>query len=255
VPSVNWIDDLDFFVTPVFIVVRETVSKEIVLSADKGNGLQIGAAFVRRDAQIILELGLQNQSSAAVNGLAMQFNKNSFGLAPTAVQLASPFILPGMSGEATVPITITPNQLNPTGPPSNIIQMAIKAGFQGQDKVMYFQMVIPLHVLFIENGRLDRDEYLATWKGIQEEHFRDINIGLGVTPETIKRKFEANRLFFIAPRAAPPQEFLYFSARLVTNQVLLLELSLGPAGCKACAKTRNVELVTLFLQSVQQLLG
>jgi AP-1 complex subunit beta-1 len=254
-PGPNLIDDFDFLTTPAQPPVSSS-AKELVLPADKGNGLQISAAFVRRDNQAVLELSLNNQSPVGVNGLAMQFNKNCFGLAPLGVQLNVPIIMPGMSGEATVPTVFNQTQLAAPGTPvSNIIQMAIKATFQGQDKVLYFQMAIPIHVLFVENGKLDRDEYLGTWKTISEEHFRDINLGFGQNADTIQRRFESNRLFFIAKRSVQQQEFLYFSGRLPTGPVMLLELSLGPSGSKACCKTKNPELVNVFLQSVQSLLS
>lgn len=245
--------DEDFFSAPVPIP-SVSIPREIVIPADKGSGLQISAGFVRRNGQVILELGLQNRGSTTVNNLAMQFNKNSFGLAPLGVQLASP-IMPGLTSDATVPISFNQNQLSPPGTPINPnVQMAIKIIFQDQEKILYFQLAVPLPVLFSENGKLEREEYLNTWKAIAEEHFQDINIGFGLTSESIQRTLESHRIFFIARRSAQQQEFLYFSARMSTGPVLLLELAMG-SGCKACCKTRNTELVSVFLQSVQSLLG
>lgn len=250
--SGNLLDDFDFLSTPAVTTPPVRSSRELVLTADKGYGLQINGAFVRREGQIFLELGISNQSGIAANGIAVQFNKNSFALFPTGVQLASPFIMPGQSTDAIVSITLNPGHLNP-GPANNIIQTALKASFQGQeDKIVYFQIPIPLHVLFVENGKLEREEYLNIWKQIAEEHFRDVNLGSN-NIDTITKKFETNRLFFIARRSVQQQEFLYFSAKTTTNAVLLLELALGPTGSKACVKTRNTELVPLFHQTVQSL--
>jgi len=251
--SKNFLDDLDFLSTP-SPVVSQGSPKEIVVTADKGYGLQVGAAFVRNNGQITLELSLNNQSSSPINQIALLFNKNTFGLAPGAVQLTSPSILSRQTAEANSIISLNPNQISQGAPASNIIQTALKAAFQGLgDKVLYFQIPIQLHVLFIENGKLDRGEYLDIWKQIQEEQYRDINLGLGLNADSITSRFESNRLFFIARRAVQQQEFLYFSAKLQLGAVLLLELSLGPGGTKACAKTRS-DLVQPFLQSVQNLL-
>jgi len=251
--SKNFLDDLDFLSTP-SPVVSQGSPKEIVVTADKGYGLQVGAAFVRNNGQITLELSLNNQSSSPINQIALLFNKNTFGLAPGVVQLTSPSILSGQTAEANSIISLNPNQISQGAPASNIIQTALKAAFQGLgDKVLYFQIPIQLHVLFVENGKLDRGEYLDIWKQIQEEQYRDINLGLGLNADSITSRFESNRLFFIAKRSVQQQDFLYFSAKLQLGAVLLLELSLGPSGTKACAKTRS-DLVQPFLQSVQNLL-
>jgi len=251
IQSGNLLDDFDFLSTPTPPV---RPSRELVLTADKGYGLQINGTFVRRDGQIFLELGFTNQSATAVSGIAVQFNKNSFALFPTGVQMTSPFIMPGQSADAIVSITYNPSHLNP-GPANNVIQTALKASFQGQeDKIMYFQIPVQLHVLFVENGKLEREEYLNIWKQIGEEHFQD-GFGAINAVDTITKKFETNRLFFIARRSVQQQEFLYFSAKTATDAVLLLELALGPNGSKACVKTRNTELVQLFHQTVQSLLN
>jgi len=164
-------------------------------------------------------------------------------------------VMPGQSADATVPISFNPSQLSSAVPASNIIQTALKVSFQGQDKIVYFQVPFQLSLLFLENGKLEKDDYLNTWRQISEEHFKDISLGLGMNADTVTRKLESSRLFFIARRNLQQQEFLYFSAKTTAGAVLLLELSLGPSGSKICVKTRNTELVTLFHQAVQSLLN
>jgi len=255
--TTNLIDDLDFLSTPSpSQAPPQTTSKDLVLSADKGFGLQISGAFVRRDGQVFLELGLMNQGPVPISGIAIQFNKNSFALVPGGVQMNTPFLVPGQSADAIFPLSVNPNQFNP-GPANHIIQTALKATFQGQgDKVVYFQLPIQLHLLFLESGKLERDEYLGTWKLIAEEHFKDVNLGLGLNnADAILKKLENSNLFFTARRSVQQHELLYFSAKTATNAVLLLELAVGPGGAKACVKTRNAELVPLFHQTIQYLLN
>jgi AP-1 complex subunit beta-1 len=247
--GINLLDDFDFLSTPAAPVTQKS-PKEVVLTADKGYGLQVSAAFLRRDGQVALELTLLNQSPAPVSGVAVQFNKNSFAFSPAGVQMTTQVILPGQSGDATVSVSVNPGQLS-SGPASNIIQTALKAG----DKVLYFQVAVPLHVLFVENGKLEREEYLNIWKQIAEEHFQDVALSYGSNVDVVTKKLESNRLFFIARRSVQQQEFLYFSAKTTTNAVLLLELSVGPSGSKACVKTRSTELVALFHQTIQSLLN
>jgi len=233
---------------------QQASSKELVLTADKGYGLQVSAAFVRKSGQVILEMTLFNQSSVSITQVGIIFNKNSFGLTPTGVQLSVPAIMQGQTVEATANVSVNPNQQN-LGPANNLIQTALKATFQGQgDKVLYFQVPIQFQVLFIENGRLERDEYLRIWKGIAEEHFKDVNIGMGLkgNADAIVKKFETNRLFFIA---RTPQQVMYFSAKIQSDVVLLLELSSWTNNAKICVKAYNTELVPLFHQTVQTILA
>jgi len=250
----NLIDDWD--ITPQQTPPPLTTPKEIVLTSDKGNGIQLSAAFTRRDGQVILDLTIWNQGPFPATGFAFQFNKNSFGLMPGPVQLAIPFVGPSQTGDATVSITFTPNQLT-NSPMNNMIQVAMKATFQGQgDKVVYFQIPIKVSVLFVENGKLEKVEYLNTWKTISEEHFQDITLGIGNTNvDSIVQKLEANRLFFIAQRVVDSQTFIYFSAKTISNAVLLLELSLGGMGTKTCAKTHNSEWIPVLHQTVASILA
>jgi hypothetical protein len=53
------------------------VDKKVLLSADKGKGLEVRGAFVRRGGSgPILALTLANFSNAPMDGFMVQFNKN-----------------------------------------------------------------------------------------------------------------------------------------------------------------------------------
>ncbi len=56
------------------------VTKELVLPPDRGYGLQVAGAFVRRDGQLYLDLNLSNHTQVPITGLAIQFNKNRLRL-------------------------------------------------------------------------------------------------------------------------------------------------------------------------------
>lgn len=90
----------------------------------------------------------------------------SFGIAPTPLQVTS--IMPGQSVETSLLLVQNPNLLNSSLPLNNIIQVAIKNNLG----VFYFQLSIPLHILFNEKGQLSREEYIMKWKNIPEEHFK-----------------------------------------------------------------------------------
>jgi hypothetical protein len=108
--------------------------------------------------------------------------------------------MPGQSVDATLALTFHPSMLSNT-PTSPAIQVALKNNVG----VFYFQLNLPLQVLFTESGAINRDEYGALWKAIQEEHFKDILLGGASDPASIQRKLQAQNLFYIARRAAGPQ--------------------------------------------------
>lgn len=78
------------------------------LPADKGKGLEIHGSFTRRNGVIYMDMQFTNKAMQAMNGFAIQLNKNSFGLVPGA-PLSVPSLPPGGTVEASLP-------MNPTGP-------------------------------------------------------------------------------------------------------------------------------------------
>jgi len=235
---------LDFFSTPQ----KEVVTKDVVLPADKGAGMQISGAFTRKDGQILLELTFANHTGSPMTGFALQFNKNSFGMTPA--QPSIPVVMPGQSADCSLLLSSSPNLLNPTPPLSNFMQVAVKNNVG----VYYFQIAMPLYVLFSESGKLEREEYLALWKNISQEHYSDVTQLAVADANVLQNKLQARNMFYIARRAVQGAEFLYFSSK-VNDAVLLLELQLSGGSAKICVKTAREEMVPLFSQAVLLLLA
>jgi len=248
--SKNILDDLDFLsVAP--SPVAQFSPKEIVLPADRASGMQVSAAFVRRDGHPCLDLSFSNMSSVPLSGFAIKFNVNSFGVGPSQPQMN--VVMPGQTAESLLALAVHPSMQSNT-PISTAIQVAVKNNVG----VFYFQLNMPLQVLFTESGAINRDEYGALWKAIQDEHFKDISLGGVSDPAGIQKKLQAQNLFYISRRAAGPQEVMYFSAKVPFKQEeapLLLELSVGPQGCKSCCKSRYVDLIPSFEIAVANLLA
>lgn len=243
------LDDLDFFNTSQSQPQQKS-PKEVVLGADKGNGMQVSAAFVRQNGQTVLDMTFSNMSGTPFGEFAIQFNKNSFGLAPSQPNVA--FLNPGQSAESPLFITTHPVMLPApnTAPFNNFVQMCVKNNV-GK---FYFQMAIPLHSIFSESGALSREDYLNLWKATADEHFVDLP-PVNVDIDSLVRKFQSRNVFFVARRTVPNQgEMLYFSVKLISEVVILLELTIGPQGIRACTRTKNVEYIPYFEQSLNQLL-
>lgn len=94
-----------------------------------------------------------------MSNFAIQFNKNSFGIAPT-IPLNVGAVQPGQSLEASL-------NLNTNGPvqrmdPLTTLQVAIKNNVD----IFYYACQIPIQILFGEDGQLDKRVFLTTWKDI-----------------------------------------------------------------------------------------
>lgn len=61
-----------------------TIPKVVWLPAEKGKGLEISGTFSRRNGQVSMDMTFTNKAMQAMSGFAVQLNKNSFGLVPTA---------------------------------------------------------------------------------------------------------------------------------------------------------------------------
>lgn len=138
---------------------------ELLLPSTKGKGLELSATFVRRGGQPSMELKLENKAMSAMGGFAIQFNKNSFSLAP-----AQPLAVPGGSLAPRQCVSVS-LPLNTSGvaqrmEPLTLLQIAIKNNVD----VFYMAAQLPLHVLFGEDGEMDKRVFLQTWKDIAPQN-------------------------------------------------------------------------------------
>jgi AP-1 complex subunit beta-1 len=56
--------------------------EKVWLPSGKGKGLEIAGTFSRRGGQVYMDFTFANRSLQPMGDFAIQFNKNSFGLAP-----------------------------------------------------------------------------------------------------------------------------------------------------------------------------
>eukprot|EP00934_Nitzschia_sp_Nitz4_P004343 Nitzschia sp. Nitz4//scaffold16_size188269//138826//141568//NITZ4_001810-RA/size188269-augustus-gene-0.97-mRNA-1//-1//CDS//3329538574//4333//frame0 len=237
-----------------------------VVGPEKSNGIEVHAGFRQLNGTIRLEMEMTNVGSPAdIQALAIQLNKNSFGLSPSSQQIVfSPPIKTGASGTNTVEMVVTPNMLAPVqnGQPANPqVQIAIKNMQTGN--VFYFAVNFNLEALFSANGAMERTAFIENWKGIDDRKELYATVGdlpaSSVDIDSVIQKFKANNVFFIARRPVPNaegQEVVYFSMRTLTNMEFLAELTFkqGVNACKICLKTENTSYGTLAKQALESLL-
>ncbi|KOB65461.1 Beta adaptin [Operophtera brumata] len=137
--------------------------------------------------------------------------------------------------------------------PLNNMQVAIKNNVD----VFYFACLIPAHVLFTEDGQLDKRVFLTTWKEIPAANeVQHTLANVGGNADAIAHKMTLNNIFTIAKRNVEGQDMLYQSLKLSNNIWVLLELKLQPGNPEATLslKSRTVEVAQCIFQAYESIL-
>ncbi|RTG85543.1 AP-1 complex subunit beta-1 [Schistosoma bovis] len=196
--------DTGFFVPPA----------TVLLEAARGKGLEIRGTFSRKTAtaQVFMELTLTNNALTPMSGFAIQFNKNSFGLVPSqALNVPTP-LMPHQSVNVSLPLATT-------GP------IAVKNNID----VFYFATLVPMHILFVEDGEMDKRVFLATWKDIPSQNEQQFTLSpKNLTADACSSKLRQNNVFTIAKRNLDGQDMLYQSMKLTNGIWVLAELKIQP---------------------------
>uniref|UniRef100_A0A8C7PG57 Adaptor related protein complex 1 subunit beta 1 n=1 Tax=Oncorhynchus mykiss TaxID=8022 RepID=A0A8C7PG57_ONCMY len=187
------------------------------LPAMKAKGLEISGTFARRAGVIQMELVLTNKAMSVMTDFAIQFNRNSFGLAPAGpLQVLTP-LGPNQTIEVSLP-------LSTVGPvmkmdPLNNLQVAVKNNID----VFYFSCQYPISMLFVEDGKMERQVFLATWKDIPNDNESQFQIQ-DCHLNSASNKLQGSNIFTIAKRTVEGQDMLYMSIKLSNGIWVLAEL-------------------------------
>eukprot|EP00051_Salpingoeca_urceolata_P014031 m.177822 g.177822 ORF g.177822 m.177822 type:complete len:871 (+) comp17972_c0_seq1:139-2751(+) len=224
--------------------------KELWLQASKGKGLEVTGTFARRDGAMSMDMTFTNRSAGELGDFAIQFNKNSFGLAPAA-PLSVPTLAAGQSHDVSLP-------LNNSGAvqrmdPLTKLMVAVKTSVE----VVYFSCMVHGHVLLSEDGKMEKADYLAAWKQIPDEQEAACVIS-GVTAGTagVVRTLQANNVFLVAKRSVDGQDLCYLSFKFINNIVVMAELTLHPGEptSKLSLKTVTADIVGLVQEFFEGIL-
>ncbi|KAF0981045.1 hypothetical protein FDP41_012833 [Naegleria fowleri] len=228
-------------------LVRPVPPKKLLLTADKGKGLQV-YGVINRNPRGNLEflVTFENLSQQPITGYACKFNTNTFGFVPGQVQATG--IMPGQKTDGVIPILPGTNESDKV---SNLLQIALKTDLG----VAYFQDYIPFSALFIENGLVDRDTYLSIFQSIPDETESSTdatNASAGNNGALIAR-LQAHNVFFVADHQQDNLTNLYFSAKFNygTEEVIVVIEVVVPNGSNQCKiNTRCAE--TQFIPFIEQ---
>uniref|UniRef100_A0A8C5FWK1 AP complex subunit beta n=1 Tax=Gadus morhua TaxID=8049 RepID=A0A8C5FWK1_GADMO len=188
------------------------IPKSVWLPAVKAKGLEICGTFSRRQGHMYMDMTFTNKALQHMSDFAIQFNKNSFGMIPTSPLPIHTPLMPSQTIEVSLP-------LNTIGPvmkmdPLNNLQVAVKNNID----VFYFSGLIPLNIFFVEDGKMERQVFLATWKDIPTR----------MNCNTVSGKLQSNNIYTIAKRNVEGQDMLYQSLKLTNGIWILAELRIQP---------------------------
>ncbi|XP_065746400.1 AP-1 complex subunit beta-1 isoform X6 [Phocoena phocoena] len=197
--------------------------KAVWLPAMKAKGLEISGTFTRQVGSISMDLQLTNKALQVMTDFAIQFNRNSFGLAPAApLQVHAP-LSPNQTVEISLPLNTVGSVMKME--PLNNLQVAVKNNID----VFYFSTLYPLHILFVEDGKMDRQMFLATWKDIPNENEAQFQIrDCPLNAEAVSSRLQSSNIFTIAKRNVEGQDMLYQSLKLTNGIWVLAELRIQP---------------------------
>uniref|UniRef100_A0A671V210 AP complex subunit beta n=1 Tax=Sparus aurata TaxID=8175 RepID=A0A671V210_SPAAU len=193
--------------------------KSIWLPAMKAKGLEISGTFARRAGVIQMEMTLTNKAMSIMTDFAIQFNRNSFGLAPAGpLQVLTP-VGPNQSIEVALPLS-TVGPVMKMEPLTNL-QVAVKNNID----VFYFSSQYPISMLFVEDGKMERQVFLATWKDIPNDNEAQFQIkDCHLNSDAASSKLQGSNVFTIAKRTVEGQDMLYQSMKLTNGIWVLAEL-------------------------------
>uniref|UniRef100_A0A3Q3WVN6 Uncharacterized protein n=1 Tax=Mola mola TaxID=94237 RepID=A0A3Q3WVN6_MOLML len=195
--------------------------KAVWLPAVKAKGLEISGTFSRRQGHMYMDMTFTNKALQHMNDFAEL--SSHFGVIPTSPLPIHTPLMPSQSIELSLPI-------NTIGPvmkmdPLNNLQVAVKNNID----VFYFSVLIPLNIFFVEDGKMERQVFLATWKDIPNENELQYQIKeCHLNADTVSGKLQNNNIYTIAKRNVEGQDMLYQSLKLTNGIWILAELRIQP---------------------------
>eukprot|EP00038_Savillea_parva_P005228 m.150058 g.150058 ORF g.150058 m.150058 type:complete len:632 (-) comp11679_c2_seq2:1760-3655(-) len=219
------------------------------VTAAAGNGLEITGTFGRANGNPVMEMTFKNTTGTALSDFAVQFDANSFKLINAAPLTVGP-IAPGASAQVNMPLH-TGGQLGRRDP-LNKLNIAFKA--TGLAGITYMSLEVPYNVLLTEDGRLEKQPYLALWGEIPDETTSQLS-GVPGTTEDIMTRCRNNNIFDIAKRNVGGNDVCYFSLRFINGLDVLAELTmLGGGSVKVALKAKQPAVTGCATQVFKDLL-
>lgn len=215
-------------------------------------GLKLGGSFRRTGGKMFMDIQAQNCGQGQLVGHALKFNSNSFQLQPDNMNLQIAPLAPQQMGSCSVSLN-TSGQMQVQKP-----LMAIQIAIKNNAGVSYFTAHPPLHMYYVEDGALGRDAFLGMWKSLSPESENKASVeGIKAkSPDMLSSQLKESNMFLVAQmKGKEGQCVMYFSAKLVNNIAILVEIAIWSGGrADVALKTKNAALGEPFHASMKELL-
>jgi len=234
-------------------------------------GYQVEGQFVRQSGfngpGLYLYIRLTNQEGAPLTQMDMQFNKNSFGLTPSAVShdgtsaapqlkpLMGPAQLAQLGGSLAVGQAFTlclymgaqPTQVQTMNPLMDL-QIAMQLLPNSAAKPIFFSRSVPLNTLFKEGVVCNQASFMAMWKAVPAECQKVFMLNGVGTANECKAKLEAANLIHVHIREDGATTVLYMATQTINNVWVLLEMPVNGGRAQVKAYSQHKVLVP-FVES------
>jgi AP-1 complex subunit beta-1 len=230
----------------------------VLVDATKGKGLIIRGTVTRTPpSSITYQMEFENVSSGiTLDGFMIQFNKNTFGIAPVnqVIPIATP-IAPGATCSVSVPLTQTASLVAPPPATTGTLQVAIKSNQLG---VLYLADTVTAAVVLSESGKIDSTAFVSGWKAIPEDQEvqQELPNVVITDVEAATSALERNNVFVMAHKVIGEEHVLYCTGRVEIPGApvqALLELRFmdsGSGGVKAYYRSTRQDLAGVVLVAV-----
>lgn len=239
-----------------------SVPKTVYLTNEAGQGVSIRGVMKQgnNSDQLLLDLDVCNATSAPLNAIAVQFNKNLFGIAPVSPMVPLPSTSSnGSITSVTVPLTKNNQASSNPADQSGVLQVAMKN--MSTNNVCYFTIPVGVAVVLKANSNisLDLGKLASSWKENESQEVSAIvNNIKSIDVEYLKDRLcnsNDNYINFILKRDIPGadgQSALYFAASSVSTELILIEIKtkIGMSVVKISVRSINkgiAEIVKTFV--------
>ncbi|KAJ3091516.1 AP-2 complex subunit beta [Quaeritorhiza haematococci] len=213
-----------------------------LLTAANAQGLDLSGTFSQKNGMPSLDMTFANRTGSPMSDFAIQFNVNTFGIAPAApLQVPSP-LAPNQSVDVSLPLNFSGGVQKME--PGNLLQVAVKNNVG----VFYFQTFVPVHVLFVTDPTLGGGEagFNSVWNDFtaQQASFSVQNLP---SVSDFNGKLRRNNIYVVSQ---PNPSTFKVVAKTPNNLVLAAEINLQLPTAVVNAKSRSPEIAQLFQQSL-----
>lgn len=217
--------------------------KQQLLNAAQAKGLDLFASFSRRNGVAFMDFTISNKALQPMTDFAVQFNKNSFGIVPSASLSVPTPLGQNQTIETSLPLLMQPTMQGPMQP-FNLLQVAIKNNID----VFYFQLLIPIHVLFEE--RPDVNVFKGAWgdSSLKSANFQ-VN-GVAVDLKGIEEKLKRNGIVGVGGNGQTMQA----TAKTAANVYIHMEITSANNTANVTAKSSNSDYLAVLVPSMEGIL-